>query len=373
MFAYILAMLKVCHIISGDLWAGAEVMSYHLLKELAALEEVSLSVLLLNDGRLANELRRAGVAVRVLDESLHPFAKLVRMVREHLKRDPPDLLHSHRYKENLLALLATRGRSRIRLVATQHGLPEALTGRPSTAHSFKSSINFFLLSRFFDKTVAVSRDIADHLLRNYSFGKERIAVIHNGIPIPDENPGRPRSGSRLSIGSSGRLVRVKDYPLMVQVAGAVCGKKDVQFKLAGEGPCRQELESMIERLGLQRCFFLAGHLDDMDSFYRGLDIYINTSQHEGIPMTILEAMARGIPVVAPEVGGIREIVEHGVQGFLVQGRDASDFAGPCLELLDNPELRAAMSRAARERAVEVFSAKRMAEDYYRLYRELLAV
>lgn len=364
-------MIKVCHIISGDLWAGAEVMASHLLQELALNRELRLSVLLLNDGRLAAELRGSGLPVTVLDESRRSFGSLVREVRGYLKKDPPDLIHSHRYKENLLALLGSAGSSRTRLVATQHGLPE-VTERVSMAQAMKARANFFILNRFFDRTVAVSRDIRDHMVRSLGFRSEGVAVIHNGIPLPPEAVSAARSAATFRIGSSGRLCRVKDYPLMVEVASMVCAQRQVQFLLAGEGPCRQEIAAAIERHSLEGCFTLTGHLDDMDPFYRGLDLYLNTSRHEGIPMTILEAMARGVPVVAPAVGGIGEIVEQGVEGFLVEGRDPEPFARRCLELADNPELYAAMSRAARRKADRDFSSRQMAQNYCRVYQELLA-
>lgn len=364
-------MIKVCHIISGDLWAGAEVMACNLLKELALNRELRVSVLLLNEGRLSAELHGAGLPVAVFDESRRSFKALAREVRHFLKKDPPDLIHSHRYKENLLALLGSAGNPRIRLVATQHGLPEP-AGRVSVAQAIKTKANFLLMDRFFDRTVAVSQDIRNHLVQDLGFRIDGVAVIHNGIPVqPDAGVSPPKTAS-FRIGSSGRLCPVKDYPLMVEVASLVCAQRQVQFQLAGEGPCRQDIAAAIERHNLATRFTLTGHLDDMDSFYRGVDLYLNTSRHEGIPMTILEAMALGVPVVAPAVGGIREIVEHGVDGFLVHGRDPEAFARCCLQIADNPELHAAMSEAARRKAQRNFSARQMAQNYFRLYQELAA-
>jgi L-malate glycosyltransferase len=106
----------------------------------------------------------------------------------------------------------------------------------------------------------------------------------------------------------------------------------------------------------------------MNSFYQGLDVYLNTSVHEGIPMTILEALSHGLPVIAPAVGGIVEIIDDGKEGFLIDSRNPHEFAEKCLLLKENRELREKMSRAAREKAEQTFSAKNMAERYYQLYR-----
>jgi len=105
----------------------------------------------------------------------------------------------------------------------------------------------------------------------------------------------------------------------------------------------------------------------MDIFYQGLDVYLNTSVHEGIPMSILEALAHGLPVIAPAVGGIVEIIDDGTQGFLIGSRTPEDFAKKCLILKENSEERERMARAARERAEQGFSAERMAEQYHQLY------
>jgi glycosyltransferase involved in cell wall biosynthesis len=99
---------------------------------------------------------------------------------------------------------------------------------------------------------------------------------------------------------------------------------------------------------------------------------LNTSLHEGIPLTVLEAMACGLPVVAPRVGGIPEVIEDGRQGLLVEQRTPADFARSCLEIIRSEGLRAAMGSSARERFADHFSSSRMASSYLDLYRESAA-
>lgn len=156
---------------------------------------------------------------------------------------------------------------------------------------------------------------------------------------------------------------------MIEIAQTVAksGNTDIRFELAGDGPEREPLEALIHQYGLQDHFILRGHLDDMDSFYRGLGVYLNTSVHEGIPMTILEAMSHGLPVIAPAVGGITEIFKDGSEGFLIAGRDPQDFAKRCLQLHEDHRLRERMSLAARERTEQAFSAETMADMYHQIY------
>jgi glycosyltransferase involved in cell wall biosynthesis len=359
--------LKVFHFISGDLWAGAEVMAYNLLRHLKEHDDLDISVILLNEGRLAEELRAAGLTVHVIDERQDSFWGVFQKTRNIVNSCLPDIIQSHRYKENLLALLISGCLRNVKLVSTQHGLPEAYAKKPSIIQRLKISANFLILSRYFT-TVAVSRDVSKALINRFGFRNERLEVIHNGIDLPEQVSTKSVAGEFV-IGSSGRLFPVKDYPLMVEIARSVArtGARGIRFELAGDGPEMSALAEMIESYGIKEGFIFKGHLDDMDSFYRGLDVYINTSVHEGIPMTILEALAHGLPVVAPAVGGIVEIIEDGKEGFLIDSRNPQDFAEKCLLLKENRELREKMARAAREKAERAFSAERMADNYYRLY------
>lgn len=362
--------MKVLNLVSGDLWAGAEVMACNLLRRLKDYEGLDLSVILLNEGRLADELSSSGVTIYVIDENLYSFWEIFRKIREIISNNPPDIIHSHRYKENLLALLVSGCCRGIKLVSTQHGLPESHVNKPGTNLRIKTATNFWMLSKFFT-TVAVSEDIRNVLISRFGFRKERVEVIHNGIELPSCASVSGAKPGPFVVGSSGRLFPVKDYPLMVEIAQAFAasGKEDLRFELAGDGPELPRLEALVQSYGLNAGFTFRGHLDDMDHFYRGLDIYLNTSLHEGIPMTILEALAHGLPVIAPAVGGIVEIIDDGKEGFLINSRVPGDFAEKCLFLKENREEREKMARTAREKAERAFSAEGMAERYYRFYRQ----
>ena len=363
--------MRVCHIISGDLWAGAEVAAARLLEGLARLPGVEPATILLNEGKLAGEIRRLGIPLTVLDEGAYSFPALARTVRALVRGAHPDVVHAHRYKENLLAWGAVSGPVRPRLVATQHGMPEEHRGSSPWRQRLLAGGNFRLLSRFFDCVVAVSEDIRDRFVSRYRFPPDKVRVVRNGVVIPAASGTRDRR-DRPVIGSCGRFFPVKEYPLMVEIARAIVdAQPGTRFELAGDGPGREEIEIRIRRLGLQDRFLIRGFLDEVDGFYGGLSLYLNTSSHEGIPMSVLEAMARGVPVVAPNVGGLREIVRDGLEGFLVGDRDPISFAEPCLRLLQDPALRERMGAAARERVAKEFTVEVMARGYLEAYRDVL--
>lgn len=140
-------MVRVLHIISADLWAGAEAVVCQLLRNQLAIEGLSLSVVLLNDGRLAQELRQLPIPVHVLAEQHNGFFRLVHQTANHMQAHSADVVHSHRYKENILAFLATSCGRKAKLVATQHGLPEMCGAPAPLKHRLLNRLNFFSQTR----------------------------------------------------------------------------------------------------------------------------------------------------------------------------------------------------------------------------------
>jgi glycosyltransferase involved in cell wall biosynthesis len=364
--------LKICHLISGDLWAGAEVMAFHLLNGLKTLPGVDLFVILLNKGRLSEELERSGIPVYVMDESKRSFPEIAGMSAKIVRKWAPQILHSHRYKENILSyLISIPLKKDVALVSTQHGMPEFYDGGPSLVHRLKSKLNYGVLASRFDRMVAVSLDIKESLVRDYGFQENRVQIIRNGIFVP-ETPRDSRVKDHFVIGSAGRFFSVKDYPFMVKVAREVITKIDkIRFELAGEGPMLGDIQELIKRYGLEEHFVLRGFLHAVSAFYQGLDVYLNTSLHEGIPMSVLEAMAYGLPAIVPKVGGLSEIVTDGVDGYLLDARNPKDFADRCLSLYKNETLRRKMAYAAREKIIQEFSMQRMVENYADMYMQII--
>lgn len=359
--------VSVLTLASGDLWAGAEAVVHQLALGLREKPHIEHTVVLLNHGRLETLCAQAGINTQVIDESRHGFAAILARLIAICRAVRPQLIHSHRYKENLLAALASLACGRPRLVTTVHGLSE---GHNNTFKStLKGRVNRFLMRRAFDTTVAVSNDIASALAEKAGVPAHRIITIFNGIDtdgIPPVNT-NPRADT-ITIGSAGRLFPVKDYPLMVDIARLTCEQRPAaRFVLAGDGPEKGAIRNKIKACGLENRFTLLGHVDDMQAFYAGLDIYINTSMHEGIPMTVLEAMARRIPVVAFAVGGLNEIVSHGHDGYLVEQRDAGAFSQLLIELLDDRDRIKEYGENARRTCNHRFSTGQMSQRYYNVY------
>ncbi len=367
--------MTILHLLSGDLWAGTEKMAFTLLRRLQADSDLELLAICLNDGTLSRALQEAGIATLVIPESRHSFARIFFSIIRHLKGRKINIVHAHGYKQNLLALLICMCKGVKCLISTLHGLSEPYPIRTLSVDSieFKTQVDYFLLRRAYTQVIAVSRDIQNVLISRHGFDEAKIKLIYNGIDIPTLKAMRRSENSAIHVGTVGRMVPVKDFCLFLEIA-AVLRKKgaNVRFSILGEGPLKEELIRRVQDLQLEGIVEFEMPRADPQEYYESLDLYMNTSVHEGIPLSILEAMASGLTVVAPNVGGIPEIIAHGEHGFLVSNRDPEEFANRCLELIREPYLRIAMGRKAYERVASSFSGNQMAEAYHHLYRSLNA-
>jgi L-malate glycosyltransferase len=356
-------MLHICHIISGDLWAGAEIMALELIRELHSDASISITAIVLTEGMLSRSFRESGVETYVLSEKEMSFYQIYLRIRAIIKNGNFNVIHSHRYKENFLAFLASLWLNSPRLISTLHGMPEHMS---SSKANIVQRLNLFFLARRFEATVAVSRDIHDTLIEQFGFNKENVPIIHNGISLPLPINER-KNNSKCIIGSAGRFVPIKNYPMMIEIARRCGAASKVNFELAGSGPELSKLQALIHSYGLESTFELCGHQDSMSAFYQRLDIFVNTSLHEGIPMSILEAMSYGIPVVAPQAGGIPEIIEDGIDGFLIPPGNVDLFTEKCLLLSKDLELRKKLGSSARHKIETKFSIRACAEKYKMIY------
>jgi glycosyltransferase involved in cell wall biosynthesis len=167
------------------------------------------------------------------------------------------------------------------------------------------------------------------------------------------------------------MVPVKDLDLFLRVGASLRETtRDLRLSVLGDGPLRSALERRARDLRIADCTTFVAPSADPAPYYASLDIYLNTSRHEGLPMSVLEAMASARAVVAAKVGGIPEIITDGEDGLLVEGRRPAEFARRCLELIGSADLRGSIGRSAVKTVSARFSAQRMADNYAGLYRRL---
>jgi glycosyltransferase involved in cell wall biosynthesis len=173
------------------------------------------------------------------------------------------------------------------------------------------------------------------------------------------------------IGIVGRLEPVKRLDIFLAMAKIVTSVvPGAQFVVAGDGALRQSLLASVRQSGLEGNVLFLGHREDIHDVLRALDVLVMCSDHEGLPMVLLEAMWLGVPVVGRAVGGIREVLENGRSGLTVPSAVPADFAVACLRLLGDRSLGESFCRCAAEDIQREFSMERNAEAILRLYRKL---
>jgi len=230
--------------------------------------------------------------------------------------------------------------------------------------------------RLCDRVVCNS-DAAAQRLRDTGIREKKLTVIPNGLPdelFADVPPALPREPEVVRIGMISRMNHaVKRHDLFLRAAARLSQRlPQVRFVLVGDGPLRPSLEELAQQLGLGNRVTFLGDRRDVTEVLASLDISALSSTSESLSNVILESMAAGVPVVAAEVGGNMELVQHGKTGFLVPPGDEMEFAAALEKLVTQPELCHRFGRCARENAQASYSVATVRALYQDLYKSLLA-
>jgi glycosyltransferase involved in cell wall biosynthesis len=224
-----------------------------------------------------------------------------------------------------------------------------------------------------DRIVLVCRQVEEVFQQRYPGLRNRTAVIPNGIEVDDLLRVR-RCGAtgEFVFGTVGRLAPVKDQQTLLAAFAEVHKQfPSCRLELLGCGELLEDLERLSATLGIESVVKFHGFSRDIAGFLEGLDVFVLSSKSEGLPMTLLEAMAAGLPVVATAVGGIPEVVESANCGWLARPCDAASLAENMLRMMNAPD-RLERGVRARKTVVERYSVQSMAEQYESLFYKLIA-
>ena len=262
-----------------------------------------------------------------------------------------------------------------RLILTEHG-----RHFPDVVSPPRRAVNRLVLDRFADRVNACCAFSAKALCRNDGFAGNRIEVIENGIEVDRYGPAtdRPALMRRLGLDPTRRYVvhvarhhPVKDQPTLIRgFAGVAAEFPDVDLLLVGDGPLRPDLERLVAELGVADRVNFMGIRSDVADVLRAADVFGLTSVSEAASLTLLEAMATGLPVAVTAVGGNPEIVRDGVDGLLFPRGDAGGCTAALRKLLADPAYAKSLGASGRKRVRERYRLEQTVEAYHRLYREL---
>jgi glycosyltransferase involved in cell wall biosynthesis len=301
----------------------------------------------------------------------------------------PHLLHTHMAKAGLLARVAAIGfnathrSARVRVIHTYHGhVLEGYFSGPTTRIFIALER---LLARATDHLIAVSSLVRDDLLHRYRIGSpSTFTVVPLGLDLDafatiDER-GRAEARRALDIPRGvpvvttvGRLTAIKNHALFLEMAQQISASRpDAVFLIAGDGELRAALEADARARGLGDRVRFLGWRRDLTTIYGATDVFVITSNNEGTPVALIEAMASGVPGVSTDVGGVRDVITNASLGGVVPPGDAPALAQAVTGLLDDRAAREAIASAARPAAIGRFGFSRLSADIAALYRQVLA-
>lgn len=289
------------------------------------------SVIVLNHGQLADQLNNLSVPTQVFDESVLSTAAIFRKIKAHMQEIRPAIVHTHRQKENVLGAIAAK-RCGIASVRTVHGWNEfPALGWKLHKRLFRW-LDGFTGRRLQYAIVAVSEELAVKLRSR--FPEKSLRVVGNGIDLdavraaatPAAN--LPGAANVKRVGIVARLVPVKRHDRFLAAAEAVIDRPgaEVEFYIVGDGPLGESIEASIAASPAKSKIHLLGFRKDILNVTAALDSLVVCSDHEGVPMSVLEAAALGVSVVSLPLPSIKEIIDSGAKGLLTESNETASLA-----------------------------------------------
>jgi len=229
-----------------------------------------------------------------------------------------------------------------------------------------------IINPFVTKWIPVSKELADWLVGVVKLPKAKVKLIYNGIDLELYRPKKQYSNGQCIIGTVGRMAAVKDQLTLIKAVEVLLThypdlKSVIQLKLVGDGELYSTIQSYIKEHALQDNIELLGARNDVAEILQQFDVFILPSLAEGIPLTILEAMATALPIISTQVGGVPELIDNSTHGYLIEPQDIKDLAKKIKQYIDQPELLELHGLKGREKVEKNFSLQAMTDQYLQLY------
>lgn len=353
--------MKVIQIMPEFGLAGAEIMCENLSVALTK-HRINVVAVSLYDyhSAITDRLEQSGIKVVYLGKRPGLDLRMVKRLYHVFKAEKPDVIHTHRY-------------------VMQYAIPAAIMAgikrRIHTVHSVATKentrcaqkLNWFFYRFFHVIPVALSKEIQKTVQDRYRLPLHKIPIIFNGIDIDNCIIKKNYEiGDKLKYLHIGRFSSPKNHQMLLKAFAIVHVKiPQTQLTLVGSGDLEPEIRNMVKKLGLMDCVIFAGLKGNVYPILNESDVFLLPSLYEGMPMTLIEAMGTGLPVIATNVGGIPSMIQSNKNGILVN-LEVDALADAMLELLDKKK-RKRLGTEARKTAESLFSSNMMCEQYLNLY------
>lgn len=354
--------MKIVQVIPYFCFGGAETMCENLTYALEKLgHSVTVVCLLPERTPISERMERAGVRVRYLDKKLGLDLSMIPKLTKLFREEKPDVVHTH-----LNVLKYTAPAAKLagvpRCVHTIHNLADKeAEGRIS------GMISGFAFRKGLSIPVALSPLVHQSIMDYYGLEAERIPTVFNGVPLDRCIPRETYAlGGKAILVHVGRFNEQKNHGGLLEAFRLLLKPcPNTELWLLGDGELRDQVESYARSLGIRDRVRFLGSQENVYPYLHDADVFVLPSRYEGMPMTVIEAMGTGLPIVASNVGGIPDMVKDGESGLMTT-LAPEDIARCCTALLSDEKLRERLGRRARAESGR-FSAEEMARSYCRVY------
>ena len=341
--------IHVLQVVGNAIVGGMENGVLRLVERLPR-DRFAISVIAPFESLFTERLRELGAEVFVTTVTEEPSWPSIQLTCALVRARGVDVLHAHLPNAHVLAALAGK-----------------LTGRPvlATIHGLAATPLDIEVQRAASTHLGVVCRASSFHALGVGIDPGHVHFIPNGVDTDRFRPLKVRDGAlrsrfgieadALVVGFVGRLSHEKGPEVFLRMALSVgSSRPGTRFVMVGEGPMLSELEAYVERFGLSESVHFAGMQDDMAAVLHEFDVAVSSSHSEAMPFAVMEAMSSGLPVVACKVGGVADLVQHGITGWIANEGDHDGLATRVVDLLDDAALRTRTGLAARERACSRF-------------------
>ena len=359
--------MRILYLITRAELGGAQVHLLQLVR--AGVAENELIVATGEEGVLCEQARASGAKVIVLrhlrhdPHPWHDIAGLLEIARV-IRRERPEIVHAHSGKAGLLGRIAAR-LCGVPAVYTAHGFAFA-EGAP-TAKRLVAWMGEWLAARTGATTIAVSEGECRLAIRHSISSSSSMVVVHNGCET-FERTARPETQPPVLI-MVARFARPKRQDILLRAFSKL--SQAAQLWFVGDGPDLENARFLACELGIESRVVFWGARTNVPQLLEQAQIAVLLSDHEGFGLSLIEAMSAGLPVVASDVGGMREVVLPNESGYLVRNEDETPLVEALERLVNDPALRKRMGAAGRYRQITCFGAERMLSETTRVYGEVI--
>lgn len=356
----------------ADEIGGAQMHVLYLAQSFQA-QGMQVTVLAGSEGSFSKLVEEAGIPyvhVPFLQRAISPWYdyRCFWALRRLLRKLQPDLVTTHSSKAGWLGRLAAKS-LRLPVTFTAHGW--AFTEGVPEGNRRLFAFAERLAAHFTDRIITVSEYDRQLALHYHITSPERLVTVYYGIPdVSSALWASPIVGNPVRLVMVARFSPQKDQALVLQALAAL-GHLSWEIEFIGDGPLRQKCEKLALTLGIKDRVYFLGERQDVAERLARAQIFVLASNYEGLPISILEAMRAGLPVVAADVSGVKESVLHGKTGFLFSRGDVEGLRNHLQNLLLSPECRQRLGEAGRKRYEELFTLKRMVNETWKVYKEVL--